>query len=58
MFNNEDILKELKENHPEEYAYFSSPERLVSDKFKIITLSENYMEVEKLRTTKPKHNVD
>ncbi|WP_441823556.1 hypothetical protein [Maribacter spongiicola] len=51
-------LKEFKEQEPEEYAKFNSPEKFEWMKFKIVDLSENMLEVEKLRTTKPKRNAD
>jgi hypothetical protein len=53
MYGNKEFLKELKEKHPEQYAKFGSPEKIVSNRFRIVELSENQMEVEKLRTTKP-----
>ena len=58
MYGNKEFLKELKEKHPDEYEKFGSPEKIVSDKFRVIQLSENQMEVEKLRTTKPKRNAE
>ncbi|CAN0589905.1 unnamed protein product, partial [Ectocarpus sp. 12 AP-2014] len=50
MYSNKEFLKELKEKYPEEYVKFGSPERVVSNKFRVLQLSETQMEVEKLRT--------
>ena len=58
MYGNKEFLKELKEKHPKEFAKFGSPERIVSNKFRIVKLSKNHMEVEKLRTTKRKRNAE
>lgn len=51
-------LKEFKEQDPEEYAKFNSPEKFEWMKFKIVDLSENMLEVEKLSTINPKRNTD
>ncbi|WP_276166501.1 hypothetical protein [Zobellia alginiliquefaciens] len=53
MYRNKKVIKELKEKHPEEFAKFGSPKRLVSNKFRIVKLSKSRLEVEKLSTTKP-----
>jgi hypothetical protein len=45
-------LRELKDKEPEGYAKWGSPEKLRWLKFKIIKLTENQLELKKLRTPK------
>ncbi|MGB5662629.1 hypothetical protein, partial [Eudoraea sp.] len=52
MFWGQECLREFKEKDPEEYAKWNSPKKFNWLKFKVIELSENQLEVEKLRTTK------
>lgn len=52
IFYAQEWLKELKEKDPEEYVKWGSPEKLTWLKFKIAKLTENQLEIKKLRTTR------